>query len=132
MLSFKILSFPNNILLLYFYSTISERLPGPYFLRAGSMWQQIEKWCSEGGTGSPALPGQWITLCPKGVTQCANLLAFQAVYAFYAGQDSSETCLFGGYQIGIGEENMFEMKWSKPELSKKHPDHIVFLNTWVA
>lgn len=27
----------------------------------------------------------------------------------FAGQDSSETCLYDGYQIGIGDDNMFEM-----------------------
>jgi hypothetical protein len=90
------------------------------------MWQRIENWRSKDGAGSD-LPGRWINLYPKGENRCTNLLAFQAVYAFYAGQNESETCLFGGYQIGIGEENMFEMKWGEPELSKEHPHLIVIL-----
>jgi hypothetical protein len=85
---------------------------GPYFLRAGSLWQKIEQWCDDGGRSkslgrvikSSLLPGRKVNQFYLNGNS-AGWLAFQAVYAFYAGQcDSSSdnfikySGLFGAFQ----------------------------------
>ena len=86
-------------------------MSGPYFLRAGLMWQKIEQWCDDEGRSkrlggvikSSLIPGRRMNEFFSGESR--GLLAFQAVYAFYAGQcDSSSdgyvrySGLFGAFQ----------------------------------
>ena len=87
-----------------------KKMSGPYFLRAGLMWQKIEQWCDDEGRSkrlggvikSSLLPGRRMG---QFLISGRSLLAFQAVYAFYAGQcDSSSdgyvrySGLFGAFQ----------------------------------
>ena len=111
-----------------FLCTIS----GPFFLRAGRMWQKIEHWCDRSGdygqkiesTLSPGRP-----FYPN--TSNANLSAFQAVYAFYAGQHDDmvtqrPTGLFGGFQA---YDVISNTRWIKPRMRPRtHPptqDYVV-------
>lgn len=72
----------------------SERVVGPYFLRAGSMWQKIEQWCDDeersGALGreikSSFSPGRTLDPNANGRVPTAEVSALKAVYAFYAGQ----------------------------------------------
>jgi hypothetical protein len=93
-----------------------ETLVGPYYLRVAAMWETIEHWCDDsnrsgvvgGAMKSSLLPGRPFDPSAQyaigdGPT---SLSAFQAVYAFYAGQrdpppeicSHHHTGLFGGIQ----------------------------------
>jgi len=91
------------------------------------MWQKIEQWCSDEartkGLGrvikSSLLPGGSVTECLMEGTSCWH--AFQAIYAFYAGQcdTTSEiyvpfSGLFGGYQA---YDMASDTRWFKPRRS---------------
>lgn len=73
----------------------SERLNGPYFLRAWLMWKKIETWCDDetkSGTfgrymKETFIPGKPLDPNPEGRIRGAKSAAFKAVYSFYAGQD---------------------------------------------
>ena len=98
--------------MVFHLSIHSKQMSGPYFLRAGLMWQKIEQWCDDEGRSkrlggvikSSLIPGRRMNEFYSGESR--GLLAFQAVYAFYAGQcDSSAddyvrySGLFGAYQV---------------------------------
>ncbi len=89
------------------------------------MWQKIERWCDDRGRSkslgrvikSSLLPGRKVNYFLNGNN--AGWLAFQAVYAFYAGQcDSSSdnfmenSGLFGAFQV---YDIALDTRWSKPE-----------------
>jgi uncharacterized protein affecting Mg2+/Co2+ transport len=103
-----------------------QTLSGPYFLRAGSLWQKIEQWCDDEGRSkslgriikSSLLPGRTVNEFYLNGNS-AGWLAFQAVYAFYAGQcDSSSdnfieySGLFGAFQV---YNTAMDTRWSEPE-----------------
>ena len=93
-------------------------ISGPFFLRAGYMWQKIEHWCDRSGEYGRQIkaslrPGRPFYLCSSN----ANLSAFQAVYAFYAGQHDDmvprlHTGLFGGFQA---YDIISSTRWVKPQ-----------------
>merc|ERR1719410_2027946 len=85
---------------------VNEKLVGPYFLRAASLWRKIEQWCddeSKSGTlgqdiKSSLLPGKALGTDPAFAElddyirlvseeqHDIEISAFEAVYAFYRGQ----------------------------------------------
>ena len=91
-----------------------EKIVGPYFLRAAALWEKIERWCDDprrSGTAGGAikaslLPGRIFDLRAFGDRR-QHHAAFQAVYAFYAGQRQlpaeadvhHHAGLFGGVQV---------------------------------
>jgi len=96
----------------------SERINGPYFLRATGLWKQIEAWCddeSKSGTfgryiKETFVPGKPLDPNPRGRIRGAKSAAFKAVYSFYCGQDIPHLQpddvnfrpflgLFGGFQV---------------------------------
>ena len=99
---------------------VPSTLSGPFFLRAGYMWQKIEDWCGRSGEYGQKIkaslsPGR--PLYPN--TYNANLSALQAVYAFYAGQyddiDSQPTGLFGGFQAyDVISNTRWKVPWAMP------------------
>ena len=106
-------------------SIYSEQMSGPYFLRAGSMWQKIEHWCDDEGRSkrlggviiSSLIPGRRMNQFLNGDSR--SMLAFQAVYAFYAGQcDSSSydyvsySGLFGAFQA---HSITGDTRWNAPD-----------------
>jgi len=114
----------------------SERINGPYFLRACLMWKKIETWFddeSKSGTlggqiKQTLLPGRALDPNTIGSIRNTETSAFKAIYSFYSGQnppnpndvelDNFNPCtgLFGGYHA----YNMFSnCKWVKPNLG--HP-----------
>ncbi|KAL3811315.1 hypothetical protein ACHAXA_005401 [Cyclostephanos tholiformis] len=98
---------------------VPSTISGPFFLRAGLMWQKIEDWCDRSGEygheiKSSLLPGR--PVYPNASN--ANLSAFQAVYAFYSGQNDRMvprcvTGLFGGFQI---YDVISNTRWMQPDL----------------
>ena len=96
----------------------------PFYLRAGYMWQKIERWCDDEVSctygreiKSSLVPGRpWYT---ANWACNANLLAYQAVCAFYAGQGDavshSPSGLFGGFHACGTTSNT---GWVKP-----HPEN---------
>lgn len=100
----------------------NERVKGPYFLRAASLWTKIEKWCCDESKSSTLggdmkqsfFPGQRILASDLDEPE-AKLSALKAVYAFYAGQNGDERTdqgLFGGvfaYNFG---RNMHWERWT--------------------
>ena len=117
------------------YIRPSERVVGPYFLRAASLWKKIEKWCDDDQVSGPIgkeikasfLPGKPLDpnlLTTDGGEYDAQLSALKAVYAFYAGQDThmyntysrrASTYylgLFGGLQA---YNFRVSMQWTEPK-----------------
>jgi hypothetical protein len=96
---------------------VPSTLSGPFFLRAGHMWQKIEDWCGRSGEYGREIKA---SLSPGRRfyqnTSNANLSAFQAVYAFYEGQyddiDSQPTGLFGGFQA---YDVISNTRWAMPD-----------------
>jgi hypothetical protein len=83
----------------------------PYYLRAGYMWQKIERWCNDKGytygrdIKSSLVPGRpWYTANRACNT---NLSAYQAVCSFYAGQGDAVSNSPSGMFGGLG--------WVKPQ-----------------
>jgi uncharacterized protein affecting Mg2+/Co2+ transport len=91
-------------------------LHGPYVLRACYMWQKIEQWCERSGeygefVKSSLVPGR--STYP--FSSNSSLCAFQAVYAFYAGQNRGSGGIFGGFEV-YGERSVTMWStWSLPE-----------------
>lgn len=90
------------------------------------MWQKIEQWCNDKSRSrklgrvikSSLLPGRKVNEFLNGDTS-AGWLAFQAVYAFYAGQcDSSSdnfrdySGLFGAFQV---YDTALDTRWGEPK-----------------
>mmetsp|Transcript_22141 Transcript_22141/g.46372 ORF Transcript_22141/g.46372 Transcript_22141/m.46372 type:complete len:563 (-) Transcript_22141:243-1931(-) len=87
-----------------------ERVVGPYFLRAASLWKKIEQWCENESSyksigreiQSSLLPGRGLDpnlLTSDGGEYDAAISALKAVYSFYSGQDGDSLRLgglFGG------------------------------------
>ena len=104
-------------------------LSGPFFLRAGRMWRKIEQWCDDtnrsGRFGreikSSFLPGRNFypnTSRGGNLPRNGNLSAFQAVYAFYAGQHR-HTSILGGMFGGFHAYDVTSItRWIKPQLGK--------------
>ena len=100
---------------------VPSTLSGPFFLRAGYMWQKIEDWCGRSGEYGREIKASLISgrpLYPN--TSNANLSAFQAVYAFYSGQyvgiASQPTGLFGGFQAyDVISNTRWEMPGEMPD-----------------
>jgi hypothetical protein len=111
----------------------SERLVGPFFLRAGILWRKIEEWCNdENRSGifgqelkSSLVPGRALNLNQRGI----QTSALKAVYAYYSGQTNPMTeipatprgfnpfiGLFGGYQV---YEIISSLSWLEPEFVKE-------------
>jgi uncharacterized protein affecting Mg2+/Co2+ transport len=102
-------------------------LSGPSFLRAGRMWRKIEEWCDDvsrsGQFGreiksslSPGRPFYPNTSLGGKLPRSANLSAFQAVYAFYAGQRPQSSILggmFGGFHA---YDVTSTTRWMKPQI----------------
>ena len=101
------------------FVALSEKIVGPYFLRAGSMWQKIEQWCDDenrSGTLGQEIKsslslGRPLDPNSRGRVQNEKISAPKAVYTFYAGQCDPMlavaahphrfnpcTGLFGGFQ----------------------------------
>ena len=118
----------------------SERVNGPYFIRACLMWKRIEEWCddeSKSGTlggqiKQTLLPGRALDPNTIGSIRNTKTSAFKAIYSFYSGQnrpnpndaelDNFNPCtgLFGGYHA----YNMFSnTSFEKPDLG--HPSGYV-------
>ena len=83
----------------------------PYYLRAGYMWQKIERLCNDEGytygrdIKSSLVPGRpWYTANRAGNN---NLSAYQAVCAFYGGQGDAVAQSPSGLFDGLG--------WVKPQ-----------------
>ena len=83
----------------------------PYYLRAGYMWQKIERWCNDEGytygrdIKSSLVPGRpWYTANRAGSN---NLSAYQAICAFYGGQGDAVAQSPSGLFDGLG--------WVKPQ-----------------
>jgi len=83
----------------------------PYYLRAGYMWQKIERWCNDEGytygrdIKSSLVPGRpWYTANRAGNN---NLSAYQAICAFYGGQGDAVAQSPSGLFDGLG--------WVKPQ-----------------
>eukprot|EP00571_Detonula_confervacea_P006525 CAMPEP_0172328778 /NCGR_PEP_ID=MMETSP1058-20130122/60530_1 /TAXON_ID=83371 /ORGANISM="Detonula confervacea, Strain CCMP 353" /LENGTH=845 /DNA_ID=CAMNT_0013045907 /DNA_START=39 /DNA_END=2575 /DNA_ORIENTATION=+ len=124
------------------HSPPSERVVGPYFLRAGSMWQKIEQWCDDeersGTLGreiiSSLSPGRALDINPSGRVPNKEVSALKAVYAFYAGQCDPMMAapaaqphrynpfsgLFGGYQA---YDIISNTRWMEPEFD--HPQQLI-------
>ena len=96
----------------------SERINGPYFIRACLMWTKIEAWCNDeskpgtlgGQIKQSLLPGKPLDPNLQGRIREARSAAFKAIYSFYSGQNLPNpneeldnfnfnpcTGLFGGY-----------------------------------
>ena len=91
-------------------------LNGTIVLRACYMWKKMEQWCERSGeygdfVKSSLVPGR--STYPY--SSNASLCAFQAVYAFYAGQNRGSGGIFGGFEV-YGEESVTMWSpWSLPE-----------------
>ena len=100
---------------------LGERVNGPYFLRAGSMWKKIEQWCDRSGIlgryiKQSLVPGRAFDPTPRGHVTNAQTAAFKAVYSFYAGQGqlyNTYDGLFGGFQAYNIISNT---RWLEPEV----------------
>ncbi len=119
----------NGIL---FHVAPSAQLVGPYFLRAASLWREIEQWCSDESMSEnlgPAIQSSLRPGKPFGVSlvkeryQDGKLSAFKAVYSFYSGQNMDLissgrllTGLFGGYSV---YDTLSHNCWCPPEVSSE-------------
>ncbi len=105
----------------YFYVHPDARVVGPYFLRAASLWREIEQWCGDESMSENLGPAILSNLKPgrpfgaslvAGDSQYGMLSAFKAVYSFYCGQNVEEISVgewesgnklllgfFGGYGV---------------------------------
>jgi hypothetical protein len=88
----------------------NSQVVGPYFLRAASLWQKIEQWCSDESLSGTLGPIIQSTLIPGFAFDSeppnGKYSAMMAICAFYSGQSigaglvarrSSLPGLFGGY-----------------------------------
>lgn len=92
-----------------FHVPPSARVVGPYFLRAASLWREIEQWCSDESMSEnigPAIlsnlkPGKpfGASLVDEDGFQNGTLSAFKAVYSFYSGQ-TAELISAGSWESG--------------------------------
>mmetsp|Transcript_15648 Transcript_15648/g.24289 ORF Transcript_15648/g.24289 Transcript_15648/m.24289 type:complete len:509 (+) Transcript_15648:71-1597(+) len=116
----------------------SAQLVGPYFLRAASLWREIEQWCSDESMSENLGPAIQSNLRPgkpvgaflvEGGYQDGKLSAFKAVYSFYSGQNMNLissgrllTGLFGGYSV---YDTLSHNCWCPPEVLSSGWDLIV-------
>lgn len=114
--------------------SFSERVVGPYFLRAASLWRKIEHWCDdEGRSGtlgreikSSLSPGRPLDPNSRDHVPNPKTSALKAVYAFHSGQIDPMmqapsvrpqrfnpfTGLFGGFQA---YDIVSNSRWMEPE-----------------